>query len=223
MSVSRDNDTILVGGGKGFETVPDAEWKAHLAHLPARFAKRLEFMTRSHRAIRELAVRELPRENERTLKADRVAATLGLPLPQVVNILDDLERNLFFLVRDSHGDIAWAFPVSAERTPHQLKFDSREWTYGACAEDAFVSPFVEGRLRGERLSAELTTCARWLTGLRRNASVGAGHCRVAAWWRYSRRKIKVVGTNQVTSLESTKHPKTKSQTNLIRTHLTEIK
>jgi hypothetical protein len=113
MSVSRDNDTILVGGAKGFETVSDAEWKAHLAHLPAHFAKRLEFMTQSHRAVREFAVRELPRENGRTLKADRVAATLGLPLPRVVSILDDLERHLFFLVRDSHGDIAWAFPVSA--------------------------------------------------------------------------------------------------------------
>jgi len=157
VSVSRDNNTILAGSGKAFETVSDAEWKAHLAHLPAHFAKRLEFMTRSHRAVREFAVRELPRENGRTIRADRVAATLGLPLPRVVNILDDLERHLFFLVRDSRGDIAWAFPVSAERTPHQLKFNRREWTYGACAEDAFATPFVEGRLRGERLSAELTT------------------------------------------------------------------
>ncbi len=84
MSVSQDSNTILVGSGKAFERVSDAEWKAHLAHLPAHFPKRLEFMTRSHRAVREFAVRELPRENGRTLKANRVAATLGLPLSRHV-------------------------------------------------------------------------------------------------------------------------------------------
>ena len=45
--------------------------------------------------------------------------------------LAELERRLFFLVRNRVGEVSWAFPVTAEVTPHQLTFPSGERRYGA--------------------------------------------------------------------------------------------
>jgi len=50
---------------------------------------------------------------------------------KVIAILDDLERNLFFLVRDSRGNVSWAFPVTAEITHHQLTFNTGERPHAA--------------------------------------------------------------------------------------------
>jgi hypothetical protein len=57
-------------------------------------------MTPEHHLVRNLAVRELPYESGRPMKVDRLAATLGLPLASVRTIVEDLERHLFFLVRN---------------------------------------------------------------------------------------------------------------------------
>ena len=45
--------------------------------------------------------------------------------------LAELERRLFFLVRNRAGEVSWAFPVTAEVTPHQLTFPSGDRRYGA--------------------------------------------------------------------------------------------
>jgi len=52
-------------------------------------------------------------------------------LPAVKTLLDELERNLFFLVRNGAGDVNWAFPVTSDRTPHRLRFDTGERIFGA--------------------------------------------------------------------------------------------
>jgi len=46
-------------------------------------------------------------------------------------ILDDLESKLFFLVRNGQDAVAWAYPVTAEPTPHRLNFSTGERLYGA--------------------------------------------------------------------------------------------
>ena len=88
-------------------------------------------MTPEHHAVRNFAVREIPYEHGRPIKVDRLAATLGLPLPKVKAIVEDLERHLFFLVRNESGDISWAFPVTTDPTPHRLKFSTGERAHGA--------------------------------------------------------------------------------------------
>lgn len=72
-----------------------------------------------------------PHENGRLIKVDRPAATLGLPIARVHAIVEDLERHLFFLVRNEAGEISWAFPVTTEPTPHRLKFSTGERAHGA--------------------------------------------------------------------------------------------
>jgi hypothetical protein len=49
----------------------------------------------------------------------------------VKSILEELERKLFFLVRNEQGAVAWAYPVTVEITPHRLDFNTGERIYGA--------------------------------------------------------------------------------------------
>jgi hypothetical protein len=85
----------------------------------------LAFFTPEHHAVRNFAVRELPRAQGSPLRASVI------PVPRVVELLDDLEKRLFFLVRNAKGEVTWAFPVTCERTPHRLLFSTGEQIYGA--------------------------------------------------------------------------------------------
>jgi hypothetical protein len=88
-------------------------------------------MTPTHHAVRNFVVRELPRNGGLPLTRAQIANALGLPVAQVATLLDDLEKGLFFLVRNTHGDVSWAFPVTCDRTPHRLKFSTGESIFGA--------------------------------------------------------------------------------------------
>lgn len=132
--MTRENsapDTILVGAHTTIRRVPDTGWKTALAGAPERSAGRLAFMTPEHHLVRNYAVRELPRAEGRPLQVDEIATALGLPLPRVLSIVEELERHLFFLVRNRAGEISWAFPVTAEPTPHRLRFSTGERAHGA--------------------------------------------------------------------------------------------
>jgi hypothetical protein len=126
-----DANTLLVGTRETISRVPDTGLKAALAKLPESFAARLAFMTPEHHLVRNFAVRELPFENGRPIKLDRLAITLGLSIKRVQTIVEELERHLFFLVRNEVGDISWAFPVTSEPTPHRLTFSTGEQSHGA--------------------------------------------------------------------------------------------
>jgi len=118
------------------------------------------FMTPRHHAVRNFVVAQLPRNHGRPLTPARIAAALQLDTGLVNQLLDDLEKHLFFLVRDPGGNIAWAFPVTSDRTPHRLRFSTGERIFAACGEDSIAASFVQGHLRKERLQVEISTsCA----------------------------------------------------------------
>jgi hypothetical protein len=91
----------------------------------------LAFMTPQHHAVRNFVVRELPRNHGRPLTAAQIRGSLKLDLRLTAQLLDDLEKHLFFLVRDRRGDVSWAFPVTSDRTPHALRFSTGERIFGA--------------------------------------------------------------------------------------------
>jgi len=91
----------------------------------------LSFMTPQHHAVRNFVVRELPRNHGRPLAPVAIAKSLQFDLGLTVTLLDDLERRLFFLVRDGRGNVSWAFPVTSDRTPHRLRFSTGERIFGA--------------------------------------------------------------------------------------------
>jgi len=121
---------ILIGAGREIRRVPDDDFVQAVKRLPARMACRLAFMTRDHHVVRDFTVREMPRQ-DRPLSPARIAQVTALDVRCVSAILADLERNLFFLVRDSEGDVSWAFPVTTCRTAHRLTFSTGEKIFGA--------------------------------------------------------------------------------------------
>jgi hypothetical protein len=121
---------LLIGAGKEIRAVADADFVRAMQHIPERMAKRLEFMSPDHHLVRDFVVREIPRQHDAILPR-QIADVTGLKLDRVVDVLKDLERNLFFLVRNRGGAVAWAFPVTVARTQHRLTFSTGERSFGA--------------------------------------------------------------------------------------------
>ena len=90
----------------------------------------LSFMSPDHHRVRNFAVSELPRAGK-ALPPEYIALKLDLPLEQVINILDDLERHLVYLFRNPQGEVTWAYPVTVDPTPHRVTFSSGEKIYAA--------------------------------------------------------------------------------------------
>jgi hypothetical protein len=121
---------ILLGVGRDIQTTPDDAFVKSVMGLPARMASRLAFMSRDHHVVRDFVVRELPRQ-DRPLSPIQIAQVTGLTHQIVSAILAELEKKLFFLVRNSEGNVSWAFPVTTSRTPHCLTFSTGEKIFGA--------------------------------------------------------------------------------------------
>lgn len=119
------NNTVLVGQKTGFLRMPRQDWERHLAAAPGSIASRLTFMSEAHHLVRNFAVTELPRPST-PLPPAEISHTLGIPLSKTLEILADLEKHLFFLVRSTDGDAAWAFPVTVDSTGHSLRFSPGE-------------------------------------------------------------------------------------------------
>jgi hypothetical protein len=117
--------TILKGKGSDLIAEPPAAWEEHLARAPREYQKLLQFMSDDHHRVRYYVVVELPRRG-RPLAPEAIARALGMSEARVGAVLEELERNLFFLVRDAEGAVSWAFPVTAAQTPHHLHFSTGE-------------------------------------------------------------------------------------------------
>lgn len=122
--------TILVGTGREIRRAPDDAFVQSIRGLPERMTSRLAFMTGDHHLVRDFVAREMPRQRD-PISPQGIANVTGLDLEKVSTILSDLERKLFFLVRDADGNVSWAFPVTTSITPHKLTFSTGEGTFGA--------------------------------------------------------------------------------------------
>ena len=121
---------IILGEGRELRSIPDDAFVGSMKHLPEQIGKRLAFMSRDHHIVRDFVVREMPRQS-RPLSPQQIAAVTALTPRRVSMILSELEKNLFFLVRDSEGNVNWAFPVTTDQTAHHLSFSTGERIYGA--------------------------------------------------------------------------------------------
>jgi hypothetical protein len=148
------DESVLVARGLTFERKPLAEWQAAVRRSTTNIRRRLSFMTLDHHAVRNFVVGALP-EVQRPLPVDEIAGNVRLPRSRVQEIVEELEHHLFFLVRNRAGDVAWAFPVTADPTPHQIECSRGNLTFGACAEDAFAAAFVLGRLLRRQLRVDI--------------------------------------------------------------------
>ena len=123
-------EKILLGRSQQILEIPQATWKEHLTQISQHSQTRLSFMTDAHHRVRYFVVKELA-DKQKPIEPEFISTTLNMPLAQVTGILEELERKLFFLVRDEQGAVAWAYPVTVETTPHRLNFSTGERLYGA--------------------------------------------------------------------------------------------
>ncbi len=87
-------------------------------------------MTEEHRMIHHFVVKELPYIQE-PLSPAIITKKLDLSLARVTAILDELEKHMTFLFRNSEGAVVWAYPVTVEATPHHVTFSTGEQVYAA--------------------------------------------------------------------------------------------
>ena len=121
---------ILLGRGQEIVQTPETAWKEQLSQIPQHFDERFSFMTAAHQRVRYFVVKELV-DRQKPLEPEYIAEKLNMSLETVRDILDELERQLFFLARNEQAAVAWAYPMTAEPTPHRLKFSSGEQLYAA--------------------------------------------------------------------------------------------
>ncbi len=123
-------ETILASRGREIVEIPSEQWENNLAEAPERMKPRLDWMSERHHAVRYFVVEELARFGK-PIPPDLISERLRIHLEDANRILDDLEKHLFFLVRNDSGEVSWAFPLTVEQTPHQLTFSTGEKVYAA--------------------------------------------------------------------------------------------
>lgn len=110
--------------------VPPFLWEKQIIRATQKVVRSTRFMSQDHRRVHHFVVRELPRVGG-PLSSEMVARGLELPLGRVRKLLQELEERLTFLVKNSRGEVVWAYPVTVEKTPHALTFGSGEQVYAA--------------------------------------------------------------------------------------------
>jgi hypothetical protein len=120
----------LLGTGRLLVPFPAWFWRKQVAQGARRLTASLAFMSEDHHRVRYFVVREIPRV-AKPLAPGLIAESLELPRDRVIQILEDLERNLTFVFRNSEGAVSWAYPVTTDPTPHRVRFSTGEETSAA--------------------------------------------------------------------------------------------
>jgi len=124
------DNTLLKGVWKYLMPVPPFLWEKKIDQMAKKAASRVKFMTKDHHRVRNFIVKTLP-ESGKPLSLDRISKDLDLDLKWVSTIVDELEKNKFFLFRNTQGAVGWAYPVTAEKTDHKAYFSTGEETHAA--------------------------------------------------------------------------------------------
>ncbi|MBW2264518.1 MAG: hypothetical protein JRG91_21340 [Deltaproteobacteria bacterium] len=124
------SNRLLKGFWKLMIPIPGPLWKSRIAAARKMIQANLAFMSEDHHAVRNFVVRELPTHGK-PLPPTLIAERLDLDISRVKSILQELEEHMTFLFRNDDGHVAWAYPVTADETPHRLTFSSGETLYAA--------------------------------------------------------------------------------------------
>ncbi|MDH3258006.1 MAG: hypothetical protein OEM19_00885 [Deltaproteobacteria bacterium] len=110
--------------------IPEALWQKRISAVGRRIEAELAFMEEDHRRVHHFVVRELPRIG-RPLPVEFVSENLDISVERVAAILDELDSRMLFLLKNSEGSVLWAYPGTAEKTPHHVTFSTGEKIYAA--------------------------------------------------------------------------------------------
>ncbi len=124
------SNNMLLGIGHWMVPIPPVLWHRRVSRGAQHLKASLGFMSPEHHLVRDFAVRELPRFGK-PMPPEYFERILNLPLARVITILEDLERHMTFLFRNEEGAVTWAYPVTVEHTPHQVKLSTGEQVHAA--------------------------------------------------------------------------------------------
>jgi hypothetical protein len=120
---------VLLGLGRYIFPLPSVVWKRGISKSAQR-AIRVASISEEYHLVRDFVVREIPRVGK-PISPEFIGHELNLPVNQVSAILDELEQKLVFVFRNEQGAVVWAYPATADRTPHQVTINTGEEGYAA--------------------------------------------------------------------------------------------
>jgi hypothetical protein len=121
---------LMLGLWRYIINVPPFLWQKQIAQGKRKFEKEHGSLSEEKRLIHHFVVRELP-SNGKPLSLELISNKLGFPADRVKDALDYLEKRMTFLYRNEDGDVVWAYPVTVDKTPHRITFDTGEKLYAA--------------------------------------------------------------------------------------------
>ncbi len=123
-------NTLMTGLGRYIINVPPFLWEKQIYKAKEKFENEFGYLSKEHRLVHHFVVKELPFHGK-PLAPEYIAEKLGLAVDQVNILLDNLEKRKTYLYRNSDKSVVWAYPVTVEKTPHRVTFDSGEQLYAA--------------------------------------------------------------------------------------------
>jgi hypothetical protein len=126
----RVSNKLMLGLWRYIINVPPFLWQKQIAAGKRKFEKHHGAISEEYRLIHHFVVRELPITGK-PLTPARISEGLGFSLFFVNTALNDLEKRMTFLYRNGNGDVVWAYPVTADQTPHKMTFNTGESIYAA--------------------------------------------------------------------------------------------
>lgn len=119
-------DRALLGTGRRMIPIPGFLWRSEVSRKAKKQARKsLSFMTEEHHLVRDYVVRNLLGA-EGPIAPGQISEATCLAPGRVISILEELEKGLVFLFRNDRGSVLWAYPVTADTTPHIVSLNSGE-------------------------------------------------------------------------------------------------
>jgi len=123
-------DSVLIRRRTRMIRVPGFLWRRMVRVEGRQGRRRLGFFAPAHHQVRDFVVSEIGRIGM-PVSPQRIAESTEIPIERVTQLLGELERNMTFIFRSNGHDVDWAYPVTADRTPHRVRLDSGERFFGA--------------------------------------------------------------------------------------------
>ena len=121
---------VLLGHNKRMLPIPWFVFARLLRRGAGKTKTALGGLNDNQRLVHHFVVKNLP-GYAKPMPPEYIAVSLEMDQTAVIDILDELERRLIFLFRPNGREVVWAYPVTAEPTPHKLSFSSGEKIWAA--------------------------------------------------------------------------------------------
>lgn len=125
-----DTGRVKIRVGRHLVPIPGFALRRIVDGEAKRMSRTIAFMGPDHHAVRNFSVCEVARTGA-PVTAEHIAGAVDLSVNRVVELLEELERKMVFVSRNTNKAVTWAYPVTADVTNHRIEYASAKPTYGA--------------------------------------------------------------------------------------------